>query len=479
MKRKGSPFRRFRLTKIVATLGPSSSSPEVIRALFDAGVDVFRLNFSHGSHEDHGQRLAAIRALEAETGRPIAVMADLQGPKLRVGRFAEGPITLEAGQRFRLDLSPEPGDRSRVSLPHPEIFAALEAGADLLLDDGRVRLRVESCDKDHAETVVVSGNRLSDRKGVNVPGVVLPLSPLTEKDRVDLAFALEQGVDWVALSFVQRPEDVAEGRRLVAGRAALLCKLEKPSAIEHLDAIVEMSDGIMVARGDLGVEMPAEDVPTIQKRIIRESRAAGKPVIVATQMLESMVSAPAPTRAEASDVATAVYDGADAVMLSAETASGAYPVEAVSMMDRIARRVEHDPLYRTIVGAQRPEPEHTAADAITAAASQVAHTIQAAAIVTYTTSGSTTLRAARERPEVPILCLTSSRETARRLALAFGVHSVHTSDVQNFSEMVMKAVKTAYDDGLAEEGQRLVITAGVPFGTPGNTNILRIAWVEA
>ncbi|WP_029008851.1 pyruvate kinase [Azospirillum halopraeferens] len=479
MKRKGSPTRRFRLTKIVATLGPSSSSPEIIRTLFEAGVDVFRLNFSHGSHEDHGQRLAIIRALEAELERPIAVMADLQGPKLRIGRFAEGPITLEAGQRFRLDLSGDPGDGRRVTLPHPEIFAALEPGADLLLDDGRVRLRVEECSSDHADTVVMSGSRLSDRKGVNVPGVVLPLSPLTEKDRVDLAFALDQGVDWVALSFVQRPEDVAEGRRLVAGRAALLCKLEKPSAIQHLDAIVEMSDGIMVARGDLGVEMPAEDVPTIQKRIIRESRAAGKPVIVATQMLESMVSSPAPTRAEASDVATAVYDGADAVMLSAETAAGAYPVEAVSMMDRIARRVEHDPLYRTIVGAQRPEPEQTSADAITAAASQVAHTIQAAAIVTYTTSGSTTLRAARERPEVPILCLTSSRETARRLALAFGVHSVHTEDVQNFSEMVQKAVKIAYEDELALEGQRLVITAGVPFGTPGNTNILRIAWVEA
>ncbi len=479
MHRKGSPIRRFRLTKIVATLGPSSSSPEMIRALFEAGVDMFRLNFSHGSHADHGERVKAIRALEHETGRPIAILADLQGPKLRLSTFANGPIDLTPGQSFRLDLSKEPGDVTRVGMPHPEIFAALEPEAELLLDDGKVRLRVVACGPDHADTVVVSGTRLSDRKGVNVPGVVLPLSPLTAKDRADLAFALDLGVDWVALSFVQRPEDVAEGRKLVAGRAALLCKMEKPQAIQHLDQIIEMSDGIMVARGDLGVELPAEDVPSIQKRIIRDSRMAGKPVIVATQMLESMISAPTPTRAEASDVATAVYDGADAVMLSAETASGAYPIEAVSIMDRIARRVEHDPLYRTIMDAQHPDPQHTAADAITAAARQVAHTIEAAAIVTYTTSGSTTLRAARERPEVPILCLTSSPETARRLAVAYGVHSVCTEDVESFSEMVQKAARIAHDDGLALEGQRLVITAGVPFGTPGNTNILRIAWVEA
>ena len=479
MNRPGNPVRRFRLTKIVATLGPASSSPEMIRALFDAGVDVFRLNFSHGTHEDHAERLAAIRALEAELDHPIAVMADLQGPKLRVGAFANGPIALQAGQRFRLDLSTEPGDSSRVGMPHPEIFAALKAETDLLLDDGKVRLRVVECSPDHADTVVLSGTRLSDRKGVNVPGVVLPLSPLTRKDRADLAFALDQGVDWVALSFVQRPEDVAEARKLIAGRAALLSKLEKPQAVSHLDEIIELSDGVMVARGDLGVELPAEDVPTIQKRIVRESRRAGKPVIVATQMLESMVSAPAPTRAEASDVATAVYDGADAVMLSAETAAGSYPVEAVSIMDRIARRVEHDPLYRTIMDAQHPDPQQTSADAITAAARQVAHTIQAAAIVTYTTSGSTTLRAARERPEVPILCLTSNIETARRLQLAYGVHSVHSADVTDFNEMVQKAARAAHEDGIAVEGQRLVITAGVPFGTPGNTNILRIAWVEA
>ncbi|MDR3518396.1 MAG: pyruvate kinase [Azospirillaceae bacterium] len=473
-----SIIRRFRQTKVVATLGPASSSPEMIRSLFEAGVDVFRLNFSHGSHEDHAARLAAIRAIEAETGRPIAVMADLQGPKLRLGVFAEGSISLTPGQTFRLDLSKEPGDTTRACLPHPEIFAALKPDTNLLLDDGKVRLRVVACSPEHAETVVIAGTKLSDRKGVNVPDVVLPLSPLTAKDRIDLAYALDLGVDWIALSFVQRPEDVTEARRLVGGRAAILSKLEKPQAIHHLDEIVELSDGVMVARGDLGVEMPPEDVPVLQKRIIREARLAGKPVIVATQMLESMITAPAPTRAEASDVATAIFDGADAVMLSAETAAGAYPVEAVSMMDRIARRVEHDPLYRRIMDAQHLDPQETAADAITAAARQIAHTIKAAAIVTFTSSGSTTLRAARERPEMPILCLTASLTASRRLVLAYGVHSVHAPDIANFSEMVQQASQIAFRDGLAQEGQRLVITAGVPFGVPGSTNVLRIAWVE-
>jgi pyruvate kinase len=405
-------------------------------------------------------------------------MADLQGPKLRIGTFRDGPIELTEGQAFRLDLDDTPGDATRVQLPHPEVLQAIEAGQILLLDDGKVRLRVEHCGPDHAETRVEAGTRLSDRKGLNVPQTVLPLSPLTPKDRDDLAFALDIGVDWIALSFVQRPEDVAEAKRLIAGRAHLVVKMEKPSAIHHLDQLIDQTDAMMVARGDLGVEMPPEDVPSLQKRIVRNCREAGKPVIVATQMLESMISAPAPTRAEASDVATAVYDGADAVMLSAETAAGEYPKEAVAIMDRIARRVENDPLYRTLMDAEHADPENTAADAITAAARQVAHTIGAAGIVTYTTSGSTTLRAARERPEVPILCLTSSPATARRLSLCWGVHAVHTSDVQDFPEMVKKACAIAYRDGLAKEGQRLVITAGVPFGTPGNTNVLRIAWVE-
>lgn len=465
-------------TKIVATLGPSTTDPKVLRQLYEHGADVFRLNFSHGSHEDHRARHAALRALEREVDHAIGILMDLQGPKLRVGTFAGGPTKLVTGARFRLDLDKAPGSAERATLPHPEIFAALEDDAELLVDDGKLRLRVVAHGPDFADCEVVTGGTISDRKGVNVPGVVLPISPLTEKDRRDLAFGLELGVDWVALSFVQRPDDIAEARRLVQGRAGVLAKLEKPSAIERVEEIIDLCDAVMVARGDLGVEMPPETVPSTQKRIVRLSRRAGKPVIVATQMLDSMVSAPTPTRAEASDVATAVYDGADAVMLSAETASGSYPIEAVSIMEKIIEQVEHDPLYRPIMDAVEAEPEHTAADAITAAARQVAHTVGAKAIVTYTTSGSTTLRASRERPDVPILCLTERVETARRMMLAWGVHPVVTADVRSFEEMVDKACRFAREQGLAKSGDRVVITAGVPFGTPGATNVLRLAWVE-
>ena len=469
---------RQRKVKIIATLGPSSSEPETIRALFEAGADVFRLNFSHGSHDDHRRNVETIRALERETHHPIGILMDLQGPKLRIGPIDGGRVELEAGQNLRLDLSDQPGGQHRVSLPHAEVFAALAKDTELLLDDGKLRLRVEDCGRDFAETVVVTGGPLSDRKGVNVPGAVLPISPLTKKDRDDLRFGLDLGADWVGLSFVQRPEDVAEARRLVAGRAAIMVKVEKPAAVDHLDQLVEMSDAIMVARGDLGVELPPENVPSLQKRIIRACRFAGKPVVVATQMLDSMVHAPAPTRAEASDVATAVYDGADAVMLSAETAAGDYPQEAAAMMDRIATHIEGDPYYRRLLHALHPEPEPTAPDAITAAAAQVAATINAAAVVSYTTSGSTALRAARERPDVPILVLTASIETARRLALTWGAHCVHTADITSFTEMVQKACREAVKEGIAAAGDKLAVTAGVPFGTPGSTNVLRIAWIE-
>jgi pyruvate kinase len=471
-------MQRKRKVKIIATLGPSSSDPQVLKALFEAGADVFRLNFSHGTHDDHRRNLENVRALEREAGHPIGVLMDLQGPKLRLGRFAGGAVELEPGARFRLDLDETPGDRVRAPLPHPEVFAALGPGTELLLDDGKLRLRVGDCGADYAETEVVTGGPLSDRKGVNVPGVVLPISPLTEKDRHDLGFGLDLGADWVGLSFVQRPDDLAEPRRLIAGRAALMIKIEKPAAFAHLDELIERSDAVMVARGDLGVEMAPEEVPGRQKAIIRACRLAGKPVVVATQMLDSMVHAPAPTRAEASDVATAVYDGADAIMLSAESASGDYPVEAVAMMDRIAISTETDPFYRPLIHALHPEPEPTAPDAISAAAAQVAHTIKVAAIVSYTTSGSTALRAARERPDVPILVLTSKIETARRLALTWGAHCVRTEDVSSFQEMVEKACHIARAEGLAGVGDKLAITAGVPFGTPGATNVLRIAWVE-
>jgi pyruvate kinase len=471
-------MRSKRRAKIVATLGPSSDTAETLAALLAAGADVFRLNFSHGTQDDHRQVLDRIRALEVVEGRPIGVLMDLQGPKLRIGRIAGGEVELVAGRSFRLDLEEAPGDASRAPLPHPEIFDALAAGAEILIDDGRLRLTVETCSKRHADCRVEIGGLLSDRKGVNLPGVVLPISPLTAKDRDGLRFGLGLGVDWVALSFVQRPEDVAEARRLIAGQAALMVKIEKPAAITHLQELVELSDGIMVARGDLGVELPAEDVPSLQKEIIRACRLAGKPVIVATQMLDSMVHSPTPTRAEASDVATAVYDGADAVMLSAESAAGDYPVEAVAMMARIALRTEADSLYRPILHALHPQPEPTAPDAISAAAAQVAATIRADAIVSYTTSGSTALRAARERPDVPILVLTSRMETARRLALSWGTHCVHTSDVRSFQEMVGKACRIACSEGIAETNGKIVVTAGVPFGTPGATNVLRIAWIS-
>lgn len=470
---------RNRSTKIVATLGPSSSTRERIAALMLAGVDVFRLNFSHGTHEDHKNRFTIIRSLEAELGHPSGIMLDLQGPKLRVGQFADGNVDLKKGQAFHLDLSDSLGDATRVQLPHPEIFAAIKPGMELLLDDGKRRLLVKRCDTKSADTEVLVGGGLSNNKGVNVPSAVLALSVLTAKDRRDLEFGLALGADYVALSFVQRPEDVAEARKLIAHRAAIMVKLEKPSAIDHLDGIIELSDAVMVARGDLGVEMPPEDVPGLQKRIVRACRQMGKPVIVATQMLESMITAPTPTRAEASDVAMAVYDGADAVMLSAETAAGEYPIESVVIMNRIIARVEQDPLYRKILQAEFYEPEATAADAITRAAKQVAETISAAVIVTFTSTGSTTLRAARERPIVPILALTPSPETARRLAQVWGVHAIVSEDLHDdFEVMVRKAIEISVREGFAVPGQRMVITAGLPFGTPGATNILRIALAE-
>jgi pyruvate kinase len=470
-------MRRTRNAKIVATLGPASSDPAVVRQLFTAGVDVFRLNFSHGSHADHSERFKTLRALEQEAGRPIGILADLQGPKLRVGTFVDGPVMLAQGQPFRLDLDKTPGTVQRVCLPHPEIFAALVPGAELLLDDGKLRLVVQRCGADFAETQVAVGGKLSERKGVNVPGVVLPITALTDKDRRDLALALELGADWIALSFVQRPEDVTEARTLIGDRAAIVVKLEKPSAVERLDEIVALTDAVMVARGDLGVELPAERVPAIQKRIVRTCRKLGKPVIVATQMMESMIDSPVPTRAEASDVATAIYDGADAVMLSAESASGKYPVVAVDMMNRIIEQVEADPAYRQLIDASHSSarPGGDVAETVCCAMRRAVTLLQAAAIVCYTSSGHTSLRAARERPESPILSLTPRLATARRLALVWGVHSVHTADVDDVDQMTARASDVARRDRFAEAGEFIVVLAGMPFGTPGTTNLIRIA----
>ena len=470
-------MQRDRFTKIVATLGPATSSRERLRSLFEAGADVFRLNFSHGTQDDHRQRVDLLRALEKEYKHPIAILMDLQGPKLRLGTFAKGPLELKKGQKLRFDMDETPGTPKRVPLLHAEIFKAAKPEGILLVDDGKVRLRIVAHNETTIDTEVEVPGTISDRKGVNLPNLVIPLSPMTPKDHRDLTFGLSLGVDWVALSFVQHAHDIAELKKLVAGRAAVMAKLEKPAAIDHLDEIIEQSDGIMVARGDLGVEMPPEAVPPLQKRILAACRVVGRPAIVATQMLESMVHSPTPTRAEASDVATAVYDGTDAVMLSAESASGDYPIEAVTIMDRILKSVEGDPLYRRLMDASRREPESTTADAISAAARQCAHTLSAAAIVTYTTTGSTTLRAARERPDVRILCLTPVLDTARRMTLTWGVHPIQTEDAHNFADMVARAVRVARQQKIAKPGERLVITAGVPFGTPGATNILRIAYV--
>ena len=470
-------MRRRRNVKIVATLGPASRDAATIRKLFEAGADVFRINMSHTDHAGLANYVSMIRTIEADLERPIGILADLQGPKLRVGAMAGGGVDLVTGSVVKIDLDPAPGDAHHLFLPHKEVFAVLKPGGQLLIDDGRLRLRIESVTGDSATARVEFGGRLTDRKGVNVPDAVLPIAALTKKDRADLDRALELGVDWIALSFVQRPEDVAEARKIVAGRAGILSKIEKPAAIDRLEEIAELSDALMVARGDLGVELPIEQVPGRQKQITRVARAAGKPVVVATQMLESMISSPMPTRAEVSDVATAVFDGADAIMLSAESASGQYPIEAVDMMDRVARSIEGDSQYRVMLDAQRSEPESTTPDAITAASRQVAHTIRAAAIVCWTGSGSTGLRASRERPSVPIIALTPVVTTGRRLAIAWGLHCVVTQDAQSFEDMSERACQIAFREGFATAGQRIVVTAGVPLGTPGATNLLRVAFV--
>ena len=473
------PMRRHRFAKIIATLGPATSAPETIRALFAAGVDVFRLNFSHGDHDGHRRCFEAIREVESATGRPIGVLLDLQGPKLRIGQIVGGSTMLEDGRSLVFDLDPAPGTAQRIPLPHPEVFTALKPGTNLLVNDGKVRLEVETCGANFAGVRVKIGGEISDNKGVNIPDAVLPISPLTGKDRRDLALGLELGVDWVAASFIQRPRDVLLLREAIGGRAGLVTKLEKPSAVDRVDEIIELSDAIMVARGDLGVELPPEDVPSISRRIVRACRSAGKPVIVATQMLESMVASPVPTRAEASDVATAIYDGADAVMLSGETAVGRYPVETVDIMHRIVARVERDPHYREQIDGALPTPTPTAADAISDAMRRIAQTLSVTAAVTYTKSGSSSLRAARERPNSPILSLTPHLSTARRLALVWGLHSVLTEDVERVEEMVDQACGTAVAEGFANAGDLLVIMAGMPFGISGTTNLLRIARVRS
>jgi pyruvate kinase len=467
-------MRRNRRVKIVATLGPASSDPARIRQLFDAGVDVFRLNFSHGSHEDHAARFNAIRAIEREVGRPIAVLQDLQGPKIRIGTLARGKEMLEPDAIVRFDSEPRAGGDGRVPLLHPEVYAGIAPGHQVLINDGKVRLEVTACAGSQFEARVVVGGEISDRKGVNLPDTLLQLSPITPKDRADLQFGLSLGVDIVALSFVQQPSDVLEGRSLIGDRAGLMVKVEKPAALKRIRDIVRLSDSVMVARGDLGVEIPAEDVPGWQKDIVRECRIAGKPVIIATQMLESMINSPTPTRAEASDVATGVFDGADAVMLSAESASGKYPVEAVAMMDRIISHTESHSSYHPIVYALEPGAEPTVAHAVSAAAAALSVNIHAAAMVAFTDSGNTATRVARERSPVPIVGVTPNERTARQMVLLWGVHSVKSGSISSFAEMVEQAKRHARNEGFAKAGQNIVVIAGIPFGRSGTTNNIRV-----
>lgn len=470
-------MRRLRRTKILATLGPASSDQATIRRLFEAGADVFRINMSHTAHDKMRELVATIRNVESSYGRPIGILVDLQGPKLRVGTFVEGAVTLKNGENFILDADKAPGDAKRVNLPHPEILAALKPGHTLLLDDGKVRLITVEATPTRVVTRVVVGGRMSDRKGVSLPDTTLPVSAMTEKDRSDLEAALETGIDWIALSFVQRPEDVVDAKKIARGRAAVLAKIEKPQAIDRLPEIIESADALMVARGDLGVELPVERVPGLQKQISRLARRAGKPVVVATQMLESMIQSPVPTRAEVSDVATAVFEGSDAIMLSAESAAGKFPVEAVSTMNRIAEEVERDPIYRSVIQNQRPDPEASAADAIAEAARQIAETLDLSAIICWTSSGSTALRMSRERPKSPIVAISPNTSTGRKLSLAWGVHCVVAEDAKNQDDMVDRACRMAFRDGFAKAGQRVIIVAGVPLGTPGATNMVRIAYV--
>ena len=472
-------MRRLRRAKIVATLGPASSSAEMIGKLFAAGADVFRINMSHTSQDRMRELIAMIRGVEADTGRPIGILCDLQGPKLRLGTIAGGSIAVKAGDIVVLDSNPEIGGTERIYLPHPEILAAVQVGHTLLIDDGKVRLTVTAVEPSRVTTKVVVGGRLSDRKGVSVPDSTIPVSALAAKDLSDLEAALEAGVDWVALSFVQRPEDVAEAKKLTRGRALLMAKIEKPQAVARLAEIIEIADALMVARGDLGVEMPLEKVPGVQKLMTRMGRAAGKPVVVATQMLESMISSPVPTRAEVSDIATAIFEGADAVMLSAESAAGQYPVEAVATMNRIAEEIEGEQLFRGIIDAQRTAPEATGADAIADAARHIADTLDLAAVVCWTSSGSTGLRVARERPRPPIVALSPNIATGRRLSVVWGVHCVVTEDAHDQDDMVDRACRIAFKEGFAKPGQRVIVVAGVPLGTPGATNMLRIAYVGA
>lgn len=445
----------------------------MLRALFQAGANVFRLNFSHGSHADHAERIKSIRGLEAETGIPTCILADLQGPKHRVGDVQPDTV-LTAGDRVTFDQDDAPGTAQRLGLPHPEIFQAVIPGTRILMDDGKLELQVVAPGTGQFEAEVIVGGKVKSQKGVNLPDVVLPTRPITAKDEADLAFALDQGVEWVALSFVQRAADILDAKALIGDRAGVVAKIEKPSALTELRDIVAAADGIMVARGDLGVELPPEQVPGWQKKIVAECRMVGKPAIVATQMLESMIEAPSPTRAEASDVAGAVFDGADAVMLSAETAAGAYPVESVSMMARIAAAAEHHIRHNPEAALPQLPVEPSTYHAVARSSVALAETVEAKVIVAFSTSGNTAVRIARERPHIPFLVMTPHHDVERRMSLLWGTRSAASAFSADFESAIEEAVAEIRKRELAQNGDQVVVIAGMPFGIAGTTNTVRV-----
>ncbi|PIZ32870.1 MAG: pyruvate kinase [Alphaproteobacteria bacterium CG_4_10_14_0_8_um_filter_37_21] len=470
---------RLRKSKIIATLGPKTSSKETIEELFLSGVDVFRLNFSHGAYEDHKQKMIYIRELEAIYQRPIAIMVDLQGPKLRIGMFDQGSIILKEGDAFCLDMHKSPGSKDRVYIANTEIFKVVKNGGHILLDDGKIILEVTECGTDYIITKVKQGGKLSSKKGVNLPDCKIAISALTEKDKKDLDFCLTLDIDWVALSFVQHAQDIIDIKELIKDRAKVIAKIEKPQALENIDDIIFHSDAIMLARGDLGVEVSLEEVPVIQKKVLQKCKQQGRPAIVATQMLESMIYQSSPTRAETSDVATAIYDGADAVMLSAETATGEYPVESVKIMDKIIKTVEHDMTAdRQVSHILHSIEQNMEKDAMMFATKNVASTIKASAIVSFTICGGSTLRLARQRPLAPIIALPTEQKTCRMLTLVWGVHAVMHSKVFSFQQMQDTACDTAYQEGFSKNGDVIVISASAPFGTTESSNLLHVSSIQ-
>ena len=468
-------LRRNRNVKIVATLGPSSSTEEMVSRLFEEGVDVFRLNLSHGLHDEIKQRHEIIRKVENKFRRPICILADLQGPKLRCGDFKDKQAELVAGQTFVFDKERALGNSKRVYLPEFEIFKSLKKDSKVLVNDGKIKLVVKEVSENFVSTEVLVGGIISDKKGINVPDQLLPLSALSKKDLSDLEFVCNLGIEWLGLSFVQRAKDIKEAKKIVRGRAAILSKIEKPSAVDAFDEILEETDAVMIARGDLGVELPIETLPPIQKRLVRQCRDSGKPVIVATQMMESMINSPVPTRAEVSDVAQAIYEGADAVMLSAESAVGNYPIEAVRTMNSIATEVEKEKTYRQLIESSRTPLKGGVSDAITVAAREVAETTNVKVICCFTETGTTASLTSRERPKVPIIALTPKITIARRLTLNWGLHCIVTEELERFKMAVVNAAKAARMYGFANNDDKIIVIAGVPFNVSGTTNILRVA----